>query len=241
VIAVLVFAAALAVPARPADFVTDNAGALSSGAASSIRGELQTYYQKTGNTIYVYIDQSTGDRPLEDWTVDAASKWKIGRKGKDDGAVLFVFMRDRKIRIEVGYGLESSLTDASSSEIIRDTITPKMRAGNVDGAIRSGVDAMILSITPSYAAQLGHAAAPASSSDNSSSDAAAIAFIIFLILLAVVLPLMLSRKRGGGMWYWGSALGSGFGGGFGGGGAGGGGFSGGFGGGFGGGGASGGW
>ncbi len=156
-IAALVLAAAIAIPPRPKDFVTDNAAALSSGAVSSVSSELKSYYDATGNTVFVWIGQSTGDQPLEEWTVDAATKWKIGSKGKDNGAVLFLFMKDRKIRIEVGYGLEGSLPDASASEIVRNTIAPKMRAGDVDGAVQSGVDAMLVTITPSYAQKLGRA------------------------------------------------------------------------------------
>jgi hypothetical protein len=73
---------------------------------------------------------TTADVPLEDYTINAFTAWKVGRKGLDDGLVLFVFPQDRKLRIEVGYGLESSVTDAAASEIIRDVITP----GNGDVA-----------------------------------------------------------------------------------------------------------
>ena len=72
---------------------------------------------------------------METWTGETADHWKIGRRGHDDGAVLFIFMQDHKVRIEVGYGLESSLTDADSHRIIQDVIVPRMKAGDVDDAV----------------------------------------------------------------------------------------------------------
>lgn len=238
-IGALVLAAAIAIPPRPTDYVTDNAGALSASTRDHVGSELQNYERASGHHIIVWIGQSTGDTPLEDWTIHAAEQWKVGRKGADDGAILFLFMRDRKVRIEVGYGLESALTDASSAEIIRNTIVPKMRAGDPDAAVRNGVDRILLTITPSYASKIDHTVASPQSSDSLSDPLSnVILFFIFIIFLFVFIGA--ARRRGRGMWFWGGpyvgGLSGGSGGGFGGG------FSGGsFGGGFGGGGASGGW
>lgn len=255
---VLAFAIALGtvvpIPARPLDYVTDNAGALSASTADALRTELRTYEQTTGHHIDVWIGQTTGDAPLEDWTIRAAEKWKVGRKGKDDGAILFLFMQDHKIRIEVGYGLESSLTDADASRIINETIRPRMRAGDTDGAVQGGVDRMLTTITPSFAQKIGHAIAtpsPMTKSERDSSAAMAIiAFIVVLFILIWVIAIFrylfllvtkgpkAAAKAMRGTWYFGgTGAGLSFGSG-----GGGGGFSGGsFGGGFGGGGASGGW
>ena len=98
----------------------------------------------------MWIGQSTGDVPLETWTGQTADRWKIGRHGHDDGAVLFLFMQDHKVRIEVGYGLESALPDADAHRIIADDIVPRMKAGDTDGAVSSGVAAMLTTIAPSY-------------------------------------------------------------------------------------------
>ena len=163
-----VIAVWLALPAMAADFkapptpdryVTDNANALSSDASRTLENELKAYEHATGHQVIVWIGDTTGDVPLETWTGDAAHQWRIGRRGKDDGAILFLFMKDHHIRIEVGYGLESSLTDADSSRIINDIIRPKMRAGDTDGAVSAGVAAMLKTITPAYA---GVTAPPAS-------------------------------------------------------------------------------
>jgi len=241
-IASLVLAAALTAPPRPTEYVTDNAGALSSTTVQNLDSELLRYENATGHRIIVWIGQTTGDVPLEDWTIKAAETWKIGRAGKDDGAILFMFMQDRKIRIEVGYGLEGSLTDADSSRIINGTIRPKMRAGDPDGAVQGGVDQMLLTITPSFKDKIGHEVASSTSSDDSPASIIG-SVIIFILVFGLIF--FLARKQCGrgnpGLWFltgamsgggWGSSGGGGFGGGLGGGG---------FGGGFGGGGASGGW
>jgi uncharacterized protein len=239
VIAAFVLAAALTAPPRPAEYVTDNANALSSSTVANLDNELKAYEDTTGHRVIVWIDQTTGDVPLENFTINAAETWKIGRKGKDDGAILFLFMKDHKARIEVGYGLEPVLTDAASFQIINNTIRPKMRAGDTDGAVQDGVDRILLTITPSFKDKIGHTvAAPSDNSDELPGGAIG-SIILFILIMALLI--FLARKRGGrggaGMWILGSALGGGWGGSSGGGGLGGGGF----GGGFGGGGASGGW
>lgn len=241
-IATLILAASIAIPPRPSDYVTDNAAALSSAARDRIGAELQNYEAATGHHIIVWIGQTTGDTPLEDWTIHAAEQWKVGRKGSDDGAILFLFMRDHKVRIEVGYGLESKLTDASASEIIRNTIVPKMREGNPDAAVQDGVDRMLLTITPSYAPKIDHAVS--AQPGNSSSDPLLPFIILFVFIILLFVFFGGARRRARGAWLWGGVYPAGFSGGSSsyGGGSSGGGFSGGsFGGGFGGGGASGGW
>jgi uncharacterized protein len=148
--AVPALSAGFSVPPTPSHYVTESAGALSEATRTSLESELAAYQKATGHQIIVWIGDTTGDVPLETWTGDSAHQWKIGRHGHDDGAVLFLFMKDHKVRIEVGYGLESSLTDADASRIIRDDITPRMRSGNVDDAVSSGVAAMLTTISPSY-------------------------------------------------------------------------------------------
>ncbi|HTU80655.1 MAG TPA: TPM domain-containing protein, partial [Candidatus Acidoferrales bacterium] len=141
--AIALAAAGFSPPPVPSQYVTDVAGALTPGAISEVTTRLQRYERATGHQIVVWIGRTTGDVPLETWTTQTADRWKIGRKGYDDGAVLFVFMQDHQARIEVGYGLESRLTDAASFRIIHDVLIPKMRAGDVDGAIEDTVAAMM--------------------------------------------------------------------------------------------------
>ncbi len=138
------------IPPTPDHYVTDDAGVLSSDTRSSVENQLHAYETATGHQVVVWIGQTTGDVPLETWTGEAAGHWKIGRRGHDDGAVLFLFMQDHKVRIEVGYGLEGSLTDADSHRIISDVIVPRMKAGDPNAAVSSGVAAMLTTITPGY-------------------------------------------------------------------------------------------
>lgn len=148
--ALLLAAAGFAIPPVPDRYVTDNASALSQTARAQLEDELQAYERATGHQILAWIGQTTGGVPLETFTGESADRWKIGRKGNDDGAVLFVFMRDRRIRIEVGYGLEGKLTDADANRIITNDIAPKMKAGDPDGAVSSGVADMLVTADPSY-------------------------------------------------------------------------------------------
>ncbi len=189
-------AAGFTVPPTPDHHVVDTAGALSSATQASIENELQTYEKATGHQIVVWIGQTTGDVPLETFTTETAHAWRIGRKGHDDGAILFVFMKDHKLRIEVGYGLESSLTDADSSRIINDVIRPRMRSNDVDGAVSSGVAAMLKTITPSYS---GVTPPPSASSESGSSVGGGIAvalFAIFGLFMAFIVFLIVMQVLG---------------------------------------------
>jgi uncharacterized protein len=227
-------AAGFTIPPTPRQYVTDNANALSENARASLENELHAYESATGHQIVVWIGQTTGDVPLETWTGETADHWKIGRHGKDDGAVLFVFMRDHKMRIEVGYGLEGALSDADSFRIITQVIRPRLRANDVDGAISSGVAAILKTITPSYSG----VSAPTQETQTQTMTGKDLWVLVILgMIFFFAIIAMVSRGGRGGYLVTGGGFG---GGGFGGGGFGGGGFSAG-GGGFGGGGASGGW
>lgn len=181
------------VPPTPDHYVTDTTGALSLSTTASVENELRAYEKATGHQIIVYVGRTTGDVPLETWTGESAHQWRIGRRGKDDGAILFLFMQDHKMRIEVGYGLESALTDADSYRIVQDVIRPRMRAGDVDGAVSAGVAAMITTISPNYS---GVSRPPEASPGNSAPAGVVIAFfaifgvfmlfIAFLIVMQVV-------------------------------------------------------
>jgi uncharacterized protein len=175
---VAAFAADFQVPPTPDRFVTDNAGALSDATRAQVENELQAYQRATGHQVIVWIGKSTGDVPLETWTGETADHWRVGRKGHDDGAVLFLFMADHKMRIEVGYGLESALPDADAYRIIQDVIRPKMRAGDTDGAVASGVAAMLKTITPAYAA----VTAPPEETTSSVPEGRAMLYLLFAVL-----------------------------------------------------------
>jgi uncharacterized protein len=174
-------AAAFSVPPTPDHYVTDVAGALDDSTAPALENELRAFEKATSHQVIVYIAQTTGDVPLETYTAQAAHTWRIGRKGKDDGAVLFLFMQDHKVRIEVGYGLESSLTDAAANRIIQDEILPRMRLGDVNAAVTAGVEKMIAAIDPSFTPTA--TAAPVSTGDGD--RAGHLFLIVFLTIFCI--------------------------------------------------------
>jgi uncharacterized protein len=203
-------AADFTVPPAPTHYVTDNAGALSSATQTSVDAELKAYEKATGHQVIVWIGDTTGNVPLETWTGDTAHQWHVGRRGHDDGAILFLFMSDHKVRIEVGYGLEGSLTDADSSRIIRDDIVPRMKAGDPNGAVSQGVAAMLTTITPSYAGVTPPPAAESAATSNVSGFALWLIgfFALFVLFVMIVIVMLASRKgvpgakkeKGGGFW-----------------------------------------
>jgi uncharacterized protein len=139
-------AAETPIPDPPARWVTDRAAFLSPSALAELDGRLGTYAQQTGHQALVYIDHTTGGVPIEDWANRAFQRWRVGRKGIDDGVVLFIFSDDHRLRVEVGYGLEDRVPDVVASRIINDRMVPRIRAGDRDGAVRAGVDALVAAI-----------------------------------------------------------------------------------------------
>ena len=120
-------ALALEVPSPPTAFYTDKAGLLDSSQASALNDKLAQFEQTSGAQFIIYVFPTLGDEVLEDFTIRCAEKWKVGNKKYDNGLILFVFVKERKIRIEVGYGLEATVTDAFSSRVILDYIAPHFR------------------------------------------------------------------------------------------------------------------
>jgi len=130
-------------PSPPTRWVTDGSNLLSPAMRESLDQRLKAYEGSTGHQVLVWIGSSTGGDPLEDWTVRAFAAWKVGRKGLDDGLVLFIFSGDQKVRIEVGYGLEGRVPDILASRIIQETILPRIKSGDADGALNEGVDRIL--------------------------------------------------------------------------------------------------
>lgn len=96
--------------------------------------------------IAVCIIATTGNLSIEEYSIRLAEKWEVGHKGKDDGVILVVAKNDRKLRIEVGRGLEGVLTDAKAGAIINNIIVPKFKLGQFSSGVRSGIDAIVKEI-----------------------------------------------------------------------------------------------
>jgi uncharacterized protein len=236
------------IPPAPTQYVTDTVGFLPPATVDRLNSRLRDYEQQTQHQIIVWIGSTTGDVPIEDWATRAFEKWGVGRKGLDDGLALFIMAKDRRLRIEVGYGLEGDVGDLRAHRIIDEVIVPRIRAGDNGGAVEAGVEALIERIArPEPAGD----AAPAAERGRTTSPMTTGSWILLGILAVIVLAVLATSpgfavwmllsilsggnrrrgRRGGG--YWGGGFGGGGwgGGGWGGGGggwsSGGGGFSGG--------------
>ncbi|MDO8519284.1 MAG: TPM domain-containing protein [Deltaproteobacteria bacterium] len=144
-------AVALEIPPEPTGYVSDWAGALSQQAKQELDETLRQFELSTTNQVLVAIFQSLEGEEMAGFTIAASEKWKVGQKGRDNGVILFIFLNDRELRIEVGYGLEGALPDALADLIIQQEIVPYFRAGRFDEGVTKGVSAIIKTISGEYA------------------------------------------------------------------------------------------
>ena len=147
-IAAPAFAETLPVPALSGR-VVDQAGVLTSAEESRLTTKLKNLENNTSIQLVVVTLSSLRGSPIEDWGLALGRTWGIGQKGKDNGALLIVAPNDRELRIEVGYGLEGTLPDATASAIIRNVIVPRFKSGAMADGISDGVDAIIAVLTGS--------------------------------------------------------------------------------------------
>jgi len=156
---------------QPQGYVSDYTNTLSTDFKSQLETNLKDFETKTGNEIAVAMISSLDGDTVENYAFKLFEQWKIGKKDKDNGILLLIAKNDRKLRIEVGYGLEPLLTDGEAGEIIRNIITPEFKKGDYQTGILNGVTAI--------QKKLQGEALPASK--TSSSDLPGI--IIFLIIM----------------------------------------------------------
>jgi uncharacterized protein len=130
-------------PIPPVARVTDLTQTLSTAEIASLDAKLADWEARTANQLVVLMVPTTQPEPIESYALRVAEKWKIGRKGQDNGAVFLIAKNDRKMRIEVGYGLEGVLTDVTSRRIIAEDVAPGFRDGHFAAGINAGVDRII--------------------------------------------------------------------------------------------------
>jgi uncharacterized protein len=123
--------------------VTDLTGTLTPEQVGTLEQRLAAFEAKKGSQIVVLMLPSTKPEAIEQFSIRLAEAWKIGRKGTDDGLILVIAKEDRRLRIEVGYGLEGAIPDAVANRVISETITPRFKAGDYYGGISAGVDQLI--------------------------------------------------------------------------------------------------
>ena len=123
--------------------VTDQTATLTADQQAALEQALQAFEARKGSQLAVLVVSTTAPEAIEQYALRVAEQWKLGRKKVDDGAVLVVAKDDRALRIEVGYGLEGALNDATSKRIISEIITPRFKQGDFYGGITAGVDQII--------------------------------------------------------------------------------------------------
>jgi uncharacterized protein len=142
---------AQSLPASPARHVSDTVGVLSAATVEQLNVQLEAFERESSSQVVVYLASSLpANAALDDYVNRIFQSWKIGQRGKDNGVLLAVFVNDRRMRIEVGYGLEGALPDALCGRIIQNEIAPRFRTQDYDGGIVAGVNAILAATKGEY-------------------------------------------------------------------------------------------
>lgn len=186
-------------PPRPDGPVHDGAGMLSPATVSALDARLREYNAQTGRAIVVATIPSLGGNQLEPYATALFANWGIGGAQRDMGLLLLISRDDRKMRIEVGYGLHPWFGGIMSGRVIRDIITPQFKAGDFDAGVTQGVDAILqhLEKSPADAAAIEEAAAAAEAQRGSTKSASTIGGAIFWMVMIIGFMAIFGRRGRG--------------------------------------------
>jgi uncharacterized protein len=180
--------AAETVPPKPAGYFNDYAGVVSKEAALRFNEKLAQFERETSNQVLVAVfKKMESDSSIDDYTQRVAQAWGVGRKDRRNGAVLFVFVEDRKMFIQVGYGLEGVLTDLTAYDITERHIKPRFRANDYEGGLTSGIDLICKAIRGEYT---GSGKTKTEEGGTPANGRGLLTFIIFLVILLVAVRLV---------------------------------------------------
>jgi uncharacterized protein len=186
--------AAEVIPPKPAGYFNDYASVVSKEAASRLNEQLAQFERDTSNQVVVAVfPKMQSDSSIEDYTQRIAQAWGVGQKDRRNGAVLFVFVQDRKMYIQVGYGLEGGLPDITAFDITEYQIKPRFRANDYEGGLAAGIDSIIKAIRGEYKGSGKTVRERA----GTSSGKFPFSFLLFLFVAIIffIVP-RFSRKRG---------------------------------------------
>ena len=179
------------IPPRPAAYFNDYAHVVSAGTAAQLNKTLEDFERQSSDQIVVAVfPKMQSDSSIEDYTVRVARSWQAGQKEKNNGAVLFVFKQDHKMFLQVGYGLEGVLPDALCKRIIDEQITPRFKAGDFDGGLTAGVQAVIAAAKGEYKGTGGTVA------DNRTPHGSSSSFLGFGFIVLIVIIIIFARGSG---------------------------------------------
>jgi uncharacterized protein len=180
--------AAEVIPPKPAGYFNDYAGVVSKEAALRFNEKLAQFERETSNQVLVAVfKKMESDSSIDDYTQRVAQAWGVGRKDRRNGAVLFVFVEDRKMFIQVGYGLEGALTDLTAYDITERHIKPRFRANDYEGGLTSGIDLICKAIRGEYT---GSGKTKTEEGGTPANGRGLLTFIIFLVILLVAVRLV---------------------------------------------------
>lgn len=183
--------AAEVIPPAPSRYFNDYANVIPPATAQSLNRQLEDFERQSSSQIVVGVyPKMQSDSSIEDYTVRVAQSWRVGQKAKDNGAVLFVFIQDRKMYLQVGYGLEGAIPDAIAKRIIEDEIKPHFRSGDYAGGLSAGVAAIMAAARGEYQGT-GRTAAEGGRRGNG------VHFVAILAIVGVFLLLALVKRAGG--------------------------------------------
>ncbi|MBI3554551.1 MAG: TPM domain-containing protein [Elusimicrobia bacterium] len=178
--------AAKAIPPSPRSYV-HNEGVVSAAAEERLSRTLSSFAQRSHHQFVVALFQSMDGESLEDYSNKVFRAWKVGDAKGNDGLLLCLYKTDRKWRVEVGYGLEGTITDLQAGQIAREQGVPHFKGGDFDGGVQAVVDGLI--------ARLEKGAAPPPPSSGSAEDFSAlvtVVVVVFILLMVVVQNVMVS-------------------------------------------------
>ena len=185
--------AAETIPPKPDRYFNDYAGVVSPGAAQRFNEQLAQFERETSNQIVVAVWRTMPSQSsIEDFTQRTFQAWQVGQKGRNNGAVFFVFVDDHRMRIQPGYGLEGALPDITCNEIIRDAVAPRFRANDFEGGLAAGIDLIFKAIRGEYKGS-GKTVRESGSSQNNPAGL----LIFFFVLVIILLAMRASRRLGG--------------------------------------------
>jgi uncharacterized protein len=184
--------AAEVIPPKPNRYFNDYAGVVSQPAALRFNQQLAQFERETSNQVLVAIWQTMPSQSsIEDFTQRTFQAWTVGQKGRNNGVVLFVFVKDQRMRIQPGYGLEGALPDITCDQIIRNGIAPHFRNGDYEGGLATGIDLIFKAIRGEYKG----AGKTVTEQRRGSGASGLLPFIIFIAVLIIISRVM--RRLGG--------------------------------------------
>lgn len=191
-------AAQAAMPAKPAGPVLDQANIIPDAEEAALSQKLSAYNAQTGRAVVVATVASLDGQEIDTYGTQLGHLWGVGGKSTDQGLILLVAPNERKVRIEVGYGLEEYLPDVLAGRIISGAITPRFKAGDYPGGINAGIDQILTQLNrdPADAKAVAEAAA-AAQRETSSSGGSSFAGAIFWVVMIVFFMFVFGRRKQG--------------------------------------------